>query len=105
MKRFIEIFAVFCMISATVTLAMGGGNAAARLEQYATDPLDATYLIQGVAVRLMDGRCEFPAAPGSATMIRTSVFGKPVYGDIDGDWTFDMAEMTRECQTEYMEVQ
>ncbi len=91
MKKFIEIFAVFCMISTTVTLAKGGGSGNPRLDQYATDPLNATYLIEGVAVRLMDGRCELPAAPGSATMIRTTVFGKPVYGDIDGDGDEDVA--------------
>ena len=91
MKRFIEIFAILCMISANVSLGKGGGSAAARLDQYATDPLNATYLIEGKAVRLMDGRCELPAAPGSAAIIRTSVFGKPVYGDIDGDGDEDVA--------------
>jgi len=91
MKKFIEIFAVFCMISTTVTLAKDGESGNARLDQYAADPLNATYRIEGVAVRLMDGRCELPAAPGSATMIRTTVFGKPVYGDIDGDGDEDVA--------------
>ena len=56
MKKFIEIFAVFCMISTTVTLAKDGESGNARLDQYAADPLNATYLIEGVAVRLMDGR-------------------------------------------------
>jgi hypothetical protein len=85
MRRFIEIFAVFFMISATVSLAQGGRNAAGRLDQFATDPLNATYLIEGTAVRLMDGRCDLPAAPGSAMKIRTAVWGLPVYGDMDGD--------------------
>jgi len=38
MKRCIEIFAVLCMISAILSLAGGGGSAAAQLDQYG--PLD-----------------------------------------------------------------
>ena len=67
MKIFIKIFAILSMISAAVSLGRGGGSAAAQLDQYAHDPLHATYLIDGVAARLMDGRCELPAAPASAT--------------------------------------
>ena len=91
MKIFIEIFAVLCMISATVTLAKSGGSAAAQLDQYATDPLNATYLIEGRAVHLIDGSREVAAALGSATKIRTAVLGQPVYGDIDGDGDKDAA--------------
>ena len=91
MKIFIKIFVVLSMTSAAVFLGKGGGSAAAQLDQYAHDPLNATYLIEGVAVRLMDGRCELPAAPGSATKTRTAVLGQPVYGDMDGDGDEDAA--------------
>jgi hypothetical protein len=91
MKRFIEIIAVFGLISATVTLAKGGGSSAAQLNQYATDPLNATYLIEGQAVRLIDGSREVAAAPGSATQIRTAVLDQPVYGDMNGDGDKDAA--------------
>ena len=57
----------------------------------AADPLQAAYLIEGQVVRLVDGRSEVEAAPGSATKIKTSVFGKPVYGDLDGDGDDDVA--------------
>ena len=85
MKRFIEIFVVFCMFRAIISLAEGGGDSASRLDQYATDPLNATYLIEGAAIRLLDGRCELPAAPGSAMKTKTAVLGQPVFGDMDGD--------------------
>jgi len=85
MKRIIEIFAILCMISANVSLAEGGGDSAPLLAQYATDPLNATYLIEGTAVRLEDGRCELPAAPGSAMKTKTAAMGRPVFGDMDGD--------------------
>ena len=48
-------------------------------------PLDATYSVEGEPVKLRNGRAERPAAPGSATTIRTQVVGAPVYADIDGD--------------------
>ncbi|MGD8714099.1 MAG: hypothetical protein PVG70_06115 [Desulfobacterales bacterium] len=85
MKRCAEIFAVLCMFGAIISLAEGGGDSAPRLDQYATDPLNATYLIEGAAIRLLDGRCEAPAAPGSAMKTRTTAVGQPVYEDMDGD--------------------
>lgn len=51
----------------------------------ADHPLDAIYLIEGQEVRLLDGRAETKAAPGSAIKVKTSVFGKPTYGDLDDD--------------------
>jgi hypothetical protein len=91
MKRFIEILMIFSMIFGTVSWVNGGGNAAGLLGQSATDPLNATYLIEGNAVRLMGGRCELPPAPGSATKIGTAVLGQPVYGDMDDDGDKDAA--------------
>lgn len=61
------------------------GGADVRVDQTATDPLNATYWIAGQPVALADGRCEVPAAPGSATKTKTAVQGRPVYGDLDGD--------------------
>ncbi len=73
MKIFIEIFAGLCMICATVSLAKGGDDAADPLDKYATDPLNATYLIEGKAVRLTAGYSELPAAPDTAMKSRTAV--------------------------------
>lgn len=55
------------------------------------DPLEATYIIERQEVRLSQGRAEEEAAPGSATKIKTSVFGQPVFGDLDGDGKDDAA--------------
>jgi hypothetical protein len=60
-------------------------------KESALDPLNASYTIGGRQVHLIDGRAEVEAAPGSATEIMTSVFGKPVYGDLDGDGKEDAA--------------
>jgi hypothetical protein len=57
----------------------------------ATDPLNATYIVEGQPIRLIHGRCETTSAPGSASKTITSVFGKPVYGNIDGKGDVDAA--------------
>ena len=55
------------------------------------DPLNATFTIERQKVRLIDGHHEKQAAPGSSAKIKTVVFGKPVYGDLDGDGDEDAA--------------
>lgn len=57
----------------------------------AGDPLNATYEIEHLDVRLVAGRAERPAAPGSATQVTTAVHGTPVYGDLDSDGDEDAA--------------
>ena len=57
----------------------------------AADPLHASYMVEGQEVRLVASRGESQSGPGSATKIRTSVFGKPAYGDLDGDGDDDAA--------------
>lgn len=69
---------------AASSLVACAGNAAERLDRAASDPLNAIYLIEGHKVRLVDGRYERPAAPDSATKIRTTAMGRPVTGDLDG---------------------
>ncbi len=55
------------------------------------DPLDATYIIDGAPVTLVDGRSSQAAAPGSAETITTQLFGAPVLGDVNGDGVNDAA--------------
>ena len=57
----------------------------------AADPMNCTYTIEKQEVRLVNGRSEGDAAPGSATKIETWVLGKPVYGDLDGKGQEDAA--------------
>jgi len=57
----------------------------------AVEPLQASYVVERQEVRLVDGRSEVQAAPGSTTTIKTWVLGKPVYGDLDGDADEDAA--------------
>ncbi|KKT81654.1 MAG: hypothetical protein A2V96_01055 [Candidatus Yonathbacteria bacterium RBG_16_43_6] len=48
-------------------------------------PLNATYLIDEKPVTLVGGKAEVELVPGSATKLKVSNFGEPVYGDIDSD--------------------
>lgn len=60
------------------------------------DPLNATYTVENQKVRLVDGRSEIQAVPGSATKIITSVFNKPVFGNIDGKNGVDAAVILKQ---------
>lgn len=51
---------------------------------------DATYMIDGTPVTLMDGVAEMPAAPGSASKIVTRYFGNELRKDLDGDGREDV---------------
>jgi hypothetical protein len=55
----------------------------------AKSPDQACYVIEKQEICLINGQIEVAAAPGSTTKIKTSFFGQPVYGDIDGDGTND----------------
>lgn len=52
---------------------------------------DATYLIEGQRVTLVNGAASEPAAPGSASMITTAYFGDDAQGDLNGDGAQDVA--------------
>ena len=55
------------------------------------DPLNTTYIIDGIPVTLVDGKSAQSAAPGSAETITTQLFGAPVLGDVNGDGVNDAA--------------
>ena len=58
-------------------------------ERPALSPRDATYVIDGQVIQLVDGIAQMPAAPGSASQITTRYFGNVVEHDFDGDGTLD----------------
>ena len=84
MKPLILNVILVSVFSASVFLTACAGNAVERLDNAAADPLNAADLIEGQAVRLVDGRSEKLAAPESATQTRSAVLGRPVFGDLDG---------------------
>lgn len=95
MKRLVQIVIFVFMLTGAFSLVACAGNAADPSDFAANDPLNATYLIEGQDVRLVDGRCERPAAPDSATKTRTIVLGQPVAGDLDGTGGEDAVVLLR----------
>ncbi|MEA1949314.1 MAG: Gmad2 immunoglobulin-like domain-containing protein [Thermodesulfobacteriota bacterium] len=88
---FIGMLAGLFVIGGVISFGHAKSDDAGILHASATDPLNATYMIEGQKIRLIDGRSETEAVPGSATKVITSVFGKPVYGNIDGEGAVDAA--------------
>lgn len=60
-------------------------------QPWATDPKDATYLIEDVPVSLVDGYAEMPSAPGAASKVVTRYFGNELSIDLDLDGRADTA--------------
>jgi len=54
-----------------------------------TDPLNATYKIDGSPIPLKYGKYEEILTPDSTSKIKVDVFGEPIYADIDGDGDTD----------------
>lgn len=61
----------------------------AVLDVVAEDPRFATYQIDGKKITLTDGLHEEEAAPGSASVVRTQVFGEMLFGDVNTDGKSD----------------
>ena len=85
------MFVILFVLGASTALAGDGGDAVGPSQTVAADPLNTTYTIGAKKIRLLGGRSELQAAPGSAMQTKTLAFGKPVYGDLDGDGDEDAA--------------
>ena len=80
--RIIVLLMVIIIFSAC---AGSGENTTDSSNASISDPLNTTYTIEDQTIKLINGRFESQAAPGSATMIQASVVDRPVYGDLDRD--------------------
>jgi hypothetical protein len=61
------------------------GDERSRSALAGASPESASYRIDGRVVALHDGKHAEPAAPGSAALDTTSVWGTPITADLDGD--------------------
>lgn len=73
------------LLMAIIFSACAGGQKAAVEPPPGPDPLNTTYVIEDQIVPLVDGRFRVLATPDSDTLIKVTVFGNPLYGDLDGD--------------------
>ena len=99
-KTLAAIVIVFLTLLAIVFYfgAQNSPGLAPRIE-VASTPLapsgaqDTIYMIEGQHVKLSGGVARQEAAPGSASMRTTKVFGEPTLGDVNGDGQNDAALM------------
>ncbi len=63
---------------------------AAPASAAAAGPKDATYIVEGRPVTLVNGLAEVAAAPGSASKVTTRYFGNEATGDLNKDGTPDV---------------
>ena len=85
MIALVGILTLLTFLNGSASLAPAQENAKNTSYEYGVGPLNATYSIEGNTVRLQDGRSEMATTPHSATTMKTAVYGKTVYGDLDGD--------------------
>ena len=85
------------LVGLLIVLLLGGGIYAAMHSKptsstaVGTGPKNATYIIDGTAVTLVNGVAVRASAPGSASKTTTKYFGNDVVGDINGDGKDDIA--------------
>jgi len=83
MKRYRRRVDVLAMLIAMSLSACSPGEPGTR------SPLDTTYRVDGRAYELAGGKSRIETAPGSDTMITTSVYGPFATGDLNGDGVED----------------
>lgn len=78
---------VSSLVLLVVLSSCANDRAAIDANQIQPTPLNASYPLEPreLPVQLVDGRTEVPAAPGSAAVVRTMVWGGPAVSDLTGD--------------------
>jgi hypothetical protein len=87
MKKYFYIVA-FCVLAGTVAPACSKkaeDTAPPIPKNSAKDPINASYIIDGREIELINGIALREIAPGSAGKAQTRIMGKPVYGFLDED--------------------
>lgn len=93
MNRYVmlALVGVVCAAGIIAAVSMSGIGEVSSQPTSAPDPRNATYLIEGVPVTLVNGRAEMPVAPASASTIVTQYFGEDLQIDLDLDGRMDTA--------------
>ena len=87
---------IFIWVAAVLVVVVAGfylfnGYIYHKEQGVAWSPKDATYVVEGQPVTLVNGKAEVEAAPGSASKITTTYFGNEAMGDLNGDGKPDTA--------------
>ncbi|TSC81744.1 MAG: hypothetical protein G01um101420_849 [Parcubacteria group bacterium Gr01-1014_20] len=87
----ILILAVILVVTIGVFVFNFDGDEDAQPSQNESDVKSLSYSVNGEIFTLKDGKAENELVPGSATKNKLSIFGEPVYGDLDADGDEDAA--------------
>ena len=88
MKKYLIFIVVFIVIAVVgITYFKSGKNNVEVGEEIfiGIDPLNSAYVFDGKKIILTNGKSEREIAPDSASKLITTVFGEPIYGDLDND--------------------
>lgn len=97
MSKAVGISLLVIVLLSGIFLLFGGQNrvriepAPEEPQTVEFDPLNASYLIEGRIITLLNGRAETPAGTESDTAIATTISGEPARGDISSDGQDDAA--------------
>jgi len=93
MKKYLVItFLVGVVVVATVLMWPGRSEAPTQpLAGASVGYKNATYIIDGQSVTLVNGNSTISSAPGSASQTVTQYFGNVATGDLNGDGVADVA--------------
>jgi heat shock protein HslJ len=80
---------VAVLIAVALLLTCGCQEATKPESKRPADPRNATYLIDGTLVTLVDGAADEPAAARSASRVITRIWDEPVQTDLNGDGVDD----------------
>lgn len=82
--RILTLLILVALLGGWYWLAVNQGE-----EVITSSPLNATYIIEEESFALVDGSAEKELSLDSVTKNKVSVFGEPVFGDVDGDGDLD----------------
>lgn len=93
MKKYPVILTIgilFVLVGVLFWMSSRTAVAPTQQQPIATDYKNATYMISGQPVTLVNGYAEVAVAPGSASKIVTQYFGNEAMGDLNGDGVADV---------------
>lgn len=86
----VSVLVFILVLIGWVYLLVGARNLI-KEEVVLSDPFNITYVIGGETFSLTNGKAEKEYLPNSIVQNRLSIFGAPVFGDLDGDGDLDAA--------------
>lgn len=101
MKKILLIGAGLVALALIITFARLNSDAVVETEDGKVDTeeasvLDASFIVDGKTFALVDGFAEIESAPGSASKETLSIFGAPIYDDLDNDGDEDSAVLLQQ---------